>query len=33
VCIHTNANATQNRCGNTYLNDNGAWERVVLHAD
>lgn len=35
LCWHTSSNRLTSgyRCGNTYLNGNGSWERVILHAD
>jgi hypothetical protein len=35
MCIHTTNTTTQfgYRCGNTFLNNNASWERVILHAD
>jgi cysteine-rich repeat protein len=35
MCWHTGGNAITSgyRCGNTFLNGNNAWERVIMHAD
>lgn len=35
MCIHTTDKATLfgYRCGDTFLNNDPTWERVILHAD